>query len=590
MNRFDHFFLNSYRTFNTNKMWKARSLLYFLTIALPISLLIGMVAVSETDRIIMFSLAIFCALSLAVLKFGGFPWIGVSILLVMTLALILVSDFSQIEHQFFLYQLAFGFLFIISLTGMITEAIWAVLMLTTLGMIALSLSWVFGISAISPDKPWLGLEDFITALSLTVIGGGATYAIAKKNAENQVQFLKDTQQANARAQTYITMVKEFQESFDQSDIMETFSQKIKLVICDMSEALAFTRKEIDGWQQNSIKLIDRILELSGLFHSVKDLSGTQYTYLEEIAGSIRQTTLAIHNVQAISTKKKQNLMGFQGQISRQSELVDEMNQVISSVGKASEGLGEVIQVIRSISSQTKLLAMNAAIEAAHAGDQGKGFAVVANEVRKLSEETDKNLVAIQNTTKEIFNGVRQSQERAKTMEDFFEHNRRETEGLIESFDEIISGIAGLQGNNLKAQELEGKGLSLSETINQKISSASSRLEESQIVVQVWAKATQDLTNLATMLQERLGRLGEDAETLAVAGMQNKGSLVKFREHLAKVISQEQANYIQPIDSREDGKDKSPLPREANPPLTETGQQAPEQEGEDLEELEVLPEA
>jgi len=70
-----------------------------------------------------------------------------------------------------------------------------------------------------------------------------------------------------------------------------------------------------------------------------------------------------------------------------------------------EGISSAIQIISSIASNTNLLSMNAAIEAAHAGNAGKGFAVVADEIRRLSESTRANSVDISKTLKSIIEGI-----------------------------------------------------------------------------------------------------------------------------------------------------------------------------------------
>ena len=136
--------------------------------------------------------------------------------------------------------------------------------------------------------------------------------------------------------------------------------------------------------------------------------------IEEMVASITEVSKRTENV-------KNNTEKLAGSVERSTDVLNGTINAISDVSDLSNNLMSINDMISAIASQTNLLAMNAAIEAAHAGDAGKGFAVVADEIRKLAEDTSQHLKSSSNSIKDITMKIQSSLESARNTGNAFDN-------------------------------------------------------------------------------------------------------------------------------------------------------------------------
>jgi methyl-accepting chemotaxis protein len=186
---------------------------------------------------------------------------------------------------------------------------------------------------------------------------------------------------------------------------------------------------------------------------------------------------------------------------RIAEVVNKSAETVQALGKSSDQIGEIIQVIDDIADQTNLLALNAAIEAARAGEQGRGFAVVADEVRKLAERTTKATKEIAQMIKQIQKDTGEAVESMQLGTTEVEKGKMLTDRAGNALREIIANADEVVNIITQVATASHEQSAAAEQISKNIEAISSVTQQSAAGTQQIARAADDLNQLTNGLQE-----------------------------------------------------------------------------------------
>ncbi|MBU2881540.1 methyl-accepting chemotaxis protein [Psychrosphaera sp. B3R10] len=218
-------------------------------------------------------------------------------------------------------------------------------------------------------------------------------------------------------------------------------------------------------KESTIAINDQRSQVEQAATATTEMSSTSSSVMErakEALADIKHADEEAERVKQISDTNKQTIMSLAGEIEQASSVINQVNH-------HSAAIGGILDVIRGIAEQTNLLALNAAIEAARAGEQGRGFAVVADEVRSLASKT-------QESTEEIQNMIEQLQSGSKSAVTVMNNSKTQAELCVTQTEQATIALDGITDSVHQANDMSEQIVIAANEQYQVSSEISERLE------------------------------------------------------------------------------------------------------------------
>ncbi len=259
------------------------------------------------------------------------------------------------------------------------------------------------------------------------------------------------------------IVRKMQEAVElntnyKNDLLHN-SEEASVASVEISENIGNMKNKISLLNDNIVSSTELIAEIDASINDMEAQILEQNGMIDDSTAAVTQMIASIASVADITREKAKAMTELENTVKTGGEKVEQALSSVEQVNNNLGSIGEITEMINSIASQTNLLAMNAAIEAAHAGDAGKGFAVVADEIRKLSETTGEQSKRISSILELVLREITTAYDANKSSNESFNQMISDvnmvadalreisasTVELKQGSDQILSAVTGLQG-------------------------------------------------------------------------------------------------------------------------------------------------
>lgn len=426
-------------------------------------------------------------------------------------------------------------LFVLAISSLVSNASAPSIAGLGIGFAALALQYLVKARSYA-ESAFVQPVDYLISAFVLGIGGNVLVQVSRRNRAALAKARSAAAEERRRSQVYAGVLSDARRGLDAGEGLTGSAERTSRLVDEIVQSNRVVDERLGALQAEVRKLETATRAMSGAAAEADSAVNDQVAVVEETSAAVVEMTASIEAISRIAHERQSAIRSLADDAARGQEAIVRVTAAMEELRGRVASTGEIVKVIKKVASQTGLLAMNASIEAAHAGDSGGGFAVVAEEIRSLADETARNAKIIAETLGAVNQSIGQASSVNDEASRAYNVVRTEIDKVSAAIGEIAQGVAELSGGTDEINRGTTQSVNASQAVRGAVGTVVERVAEVETGLAAQETAASAIVESIAVMSGRLDGLAAEAERVREAGSANHATLVALGRSLSRLNS------------------------------------------------------